>query len=261
MERGRVLEERRRAKRGSAKSFDDLVDKDGVLKNEEPAARATAADTQPGASQMRKRNTEAYGAAMGATLANPFVDEIPLEFFPAEEHNASIEDSRSSTPTLGSPRLPIFTPETPRTSLVETDEISNHPSEALVDLTPTSSASDPASPHHRDLASLAPFCPSANEEDEAPPPAPWSVSINDSAENGNASFYSMAQSQSTHSNPSARYNEEQELERAPDTPIISESGEHISQIGSEDMDVLSDFGGVSTPGTWTEVGSVVSDDY
>ena len=257
------MEERRRAKRGSAKSFDDLVDKDGVLKNNEPAARATATDVQPEASEMRKRRTEAQGAAMGATLANPFADEIPMEFFPAEEHTTSTVHSRSGTPTMGSPRQPIFTPDTPRTLLGDTDETSNHPSEQLVDLTYTTPASIPTSPNHEDLASLSPFSVSRIDEDEAPPPAPWSLSINEWAENGNASFYSAPQLQSSHFDPPAPTTEqrEEESEKGPDTPTASESGEHISQMGSEDMDVLSEFGGVSTPGTWTEVGSVVSDDY
>jgi len=263
LERGRVLEETRRAKRGSAKSFDDLVDQDGVLKDNEPAARATATDVQPGAFEIRKRNIEVQGAAMGATLANPFADEIPTEFFPAAEDNhTSAAHSASSTPTLGSPVLQVLTPEKPRTLLGDTDNTSNHPSEQLVDLTPRNSASAPTSPHHDDLASLSPFSSSADDDDEAPQPAPWSLSINEWAENGNASFYSAPQSQSSHSDPAAAVEHEQPVsEKGPDTPTVSESGEHVSQMGSDDMDVLSEFGGVSTPGTWTEVGSVVSEDF
>ena len=263
MERGRVLEEKRRTKRGSAKSFDDLVDEDGVLKkNDDTSAKATSTETQPEAPEMRKRKTEAQGAAMGATLANPFVDEIPMEFYPAEEQNASAIHSRSTTPTLASPWEPGTPPETPRSVLIDADEISNHPSEALVELTPTTSASNATSPHHNDLASLSPISAPANDNDEAPPPAPWSLSIEDWADNGNTSFYSAPQSQSTHSDPSAAAAREDQIsEKGPDTPTVSESGEHVSQIGSEDVDVLSEFGGVSTPGTWTEVGSVTSEDY
>jgi len=263
LERGRVLEESRRAKRGSAKSFDDLVDKDGVLKDNEPAARATATDIIPGPSEMRKRNIEVQGAAMGGTLANPFADEMHMEFFPAAEDNhTSASLSTSSTPTLGSPAQQVLTPETPRTLLGDTDNLSNHPSEQLVDLTSTNSASVPTSPHHDDLASLSPFSSSADDDDEAPQPVPWSLSLNEWAENGNASFYSAPQSQSSHSNPAAAVEHEQQVsEKGLDTPTVSESGEHVSQLGSDDMDVLSDFGGVSTPGTWTEVGSVVSEDF
>lgn len=40
------------------------------------------------------------------------------------------------------------------------------------------------------------------------------------------------------------------------------SGEHASQMGSEDLDVISEEGrDVNTPGSWTEVGSQVSEDY
>ena len=258
-----MLEEKRKAKRGSAKSFDDLVDKDGLLKkNGETIAKATSTETQPEAPELRKRKTEAQGAAMGATLANPFVDEIPMEFHSVEEHNASAIHTRSSTPTLASPREPGTPPETPRSVLIDADEISNHPSEALVELTPTTSTSNATSPHYNDLASLSPYSAPANDDDEAPPPAPWSLSINEWADNGNTSFYSAPQSQSTHSDPSAAaVGEDQVSDRGLDTPTVSESGEHVSQIGSEDMDVLSEFGGVSTPGTWTEVGSVSSEDY
>jgi len=234
-----------------------------VLKDNEPAARATATDIMPGPSEMRKRNIEVQGAAMGGTLANPFADEMHMEFFPAAEDNhTSASLSRSSTPTLGSPAQQVLTPETPRTLLGDTDNLSNHPSEQLVDLTSTNSASVPTSPHHDDLASLSPFSSSADDDDEAPQPVPWSLSLNEWAENGNASFYSAPQSQSSHSNPAAAVEHEQQVsEKGLDTPTVSESGEHVSQMGSDDMDVLSDFGGASTPGTWTEVGSVVSEDF
>lgn len=263
LERGRILEESRRAKKGSAKSFDDLVDKDGVLKDNEPAARATATDMQPGVSEMRKRNIEVQGATMGATLANPFADETPMEFFSAaEDTNTPALPSTSSTPTLGSTAQQVLTPETPRTLLGDTDNVSNHSSEQLLDLTSTTAASAPTSPHHDDLASLSPSSLCADDDDEAPQPAPWSLSLNEWADNGNASFYSAPQSQSSHSDSAAAVEHEQRVsEKGLDTPTVSESGEHVSHMGSDDMDVLSDFGGVSTPGTWTEVGSVVSEDF
>ena len=258
IERGRVLEERRRGQRASAKSFDDLVDKDGVLKAE--ATRATATEAQPASSELRKRNVEAQGAALGATMANPFADEIPMEFHSAEDKIVSLPHSPSSTPTMGSPMQPVLTPETPRTLLIDTDEISNHPSEQLVDLTPTTSqASAPESPHHDDLASLEPLSPF--HDDEAPPPNPWSMSVDDWPEIANASFYSAPVSQSTPSEPRAPTEHDEELRSGASTPTISESGEHVSQIGSDDMDVLSEIDGISTPGSWTEAGSVSSEDY
>ncbi|KAL8832561.1 MAG: hypothetical protein Q9191_000185 [Dirinaria sp. TL-2023a] len=260
IERGRVMEERRRAKRASGKSFDDLVDQDGVLKADGTSAKATATQAQPMSSEMRKRNVEAQAVALGATLANPFADEIPMEFCPAEDKVISLPHSQPSTPTLGSPSQPVLTPETPRTLLIDTDEISNHPSEQLVDLTPTTSqASAPTSPHREDLASLEPLSPP--NDDEAPAPNPWSISIDDWPDNANASFYSAPVSQSTPSEHHAPVEHEEELGTGATTPTISESGEHVSQIGSDDMDVLSEIDGISTPGSWTEAGSVSSEDY
>lgn len=47
----------------------------------------------------------------------------------------------------------------------------------------------------------------------------------------------------------------------PDAPSLAGSGEEVGPASSMDgdLDVMSDFGGISTPGTWTEVGSEVSE--
>ena len=43
---------------------------------------------------------------------------------------------------------------------------------------------------------------------------------------------------------------------------VGSSGEHASRIGSEDLDVVSDDEmRISTPGSWSEVGSQFSEDY
>ena len=254
IERGRVLEERRRQKRASTRTFDDLVDKDGVLKSTGTDARPIPAETQPEATELKKRKIEAQGAAMGATLANPFADEVPMEFYPAAESTTPIARSRSSTPTLRAspPEQVPLTPQTPNTQLVDTDVISNHPSEHLINLTPTTSAAP--SSHNDDLALLSPISPLAPEDDEAPPPAPWAVSINEWAENTTASFYSAPQSQPE--------TQEQPNRDGALIPTISESGEHVSQFGSDVTDdVLSEFGGISTPGSWTEVGSDSGEEF
>ena len=258
IERGRVLEERRRERRASTQAstqtFDDLVDEDGVLKSAATGARTTATEPKTDTTELKKRKIEVQGAAMGATLANPFADEIPMEFYPAAEPSTPIARTRSSTPTLpaASPReAGPSTPQTPNTLLVDTVEVSNHPSEYLVDLTPTSS-SVPSS-HHDDLASLSPISTFFQEEgDEAPPPAPWSVSINEWAENTTASFYSAPQSQPEPQDTPAK--------DGAATPTASESGEHVSQYGSDDMDFMSEMG-ISTPGSWTEVGSDSGDEF
>ena len=86
LERGRRLEERRRAKLASQSrtpSFNDFVDKDGALKPEmdaqNPISYTTAAELQQGESQLWNRATEARGVAFGAALANPFADEFAMD--------------------------------------------------------------------------------------------------------------------------------------------------------------------------------------
>ncbi len=243
LERGKMMEERRKSKQdsttGNARSFDDLVDKDGALKREEEAAaRTTAAETQTEAeaSGLHKRNTEVAGAALGSTLANPFADETHPDAYPAASANTPNHLSRSSTATLPAadspppvpPKLPLHPPQPQPPHLIDTDDTSTHPSEQLIDLTPTTSAS------------------SATADLETHPPSNY-WSVHEWAENTAPSFYSPPQSEagSQHENSSQG------------------SGEHASQAGSEsDLDVVSEVSeGVRTPGSWTEVGSVVSEEY
>lgn len=240
-----MMEERRKSRQDSsdkAKSFDDLVDKDGTLKREEEAAaRTTAAEPQAEASGLHKRRTEMAGAALGSTLANPFADETHTDSYPIAPDNNPNQHSRSSTATLPAadlpppvpPKLPLHPPQPqpqPRL-LIDTEDTSTHPSEQLIDLTPTTSASSAAS--------------AAADPESHHPSNYWSV--HEWAENTAPSFYSPPQSEagSRHENSSQG------------------TGEHASQAGSEsDMDVVSEVGeGVRTPGSWTEVGSVVSEEY
>ena len=248
------MEERRnsrQAAKGKAKSFDDMVDKDGSLKVEE-AATSSVAKAQPEGSALRHRHTESKVAALGSTYADPFADEmgVPVadaRFSPQEEKPDPM--SRSSTPTRpissasppplrDSPASPPVPPKPaayqPKRLLIDTDEASNHPSEQLVDLTPTTSASSAAV----DLAEL-------NEYSQPSRSNYWSV--NEWAQNNAPAFYSPPISERMENRTDGSH---------------AETGEHASQIGSEDMDVMSDDDPrISTPSSWTEVGSQVSDDY
>ena len=280
LERGRILEERRQSKQGSAtkaKSFDDLVDKDGALKTDETFGTTTAAERfEESSGPVRKRHLGAQAAALGSIYANPFTDEMHID--PPTPPKACTEDmnvdspptiqqnsfseppSRSTTPTLpissASPPIPpkpaayqpqrlvantdtdtdtaSYPPSEPQhpRPLIDTDALSNHPSEQLLDLTPTTSASS----IHADLAEL-------NEPLHPVNPAQSSYwSINEWAENAEP-FYSPP-------------------EATVGAALQSDSGEHASRVGSEDLDVMSEDGrGISTPGSWTEVGSQVSEDY
>ncbi|KAL6719867.1 hypothetical protein ACLMJK_001788 [Lecanora helva] len=336
LERGRMMEERRKSKQAAtckAKSFDDLVDKDGALKIEETTAMTTAAEPQAEESGLRHRHTESQGVAQGSAFANPFTDEMDIQSpatmqedsprrsitppLPASweerhtvdgksyfvDHNTRTttwidprqrEDSsgRSITPTLpasweekhAANGKPYFVDHNTRTTtwidprqkedaqladqessndesttqtqpplpppkpvayqsqrlLIDTDDISTHPSEQLLDLTPTTSA---ASSANADLAEL-------NDPVQTSQTDFWSV--NEWARNtAPADFYSPPRSEA------AGIDEEAET-----STIGSQAAEHVSQIGSEDADMLSDAGaGISTPSSWTEVGSQVSEDF
>ncbi|KAL8929230.1 MAG: hypothetical protein Q9208_001313 [Pyrenodesmia sp. 3 TL-2023] len=297
LERGRMMEERRRSQQArstKSKSFDDLVDEGGKLKPNAMQATTTAAEThveQPG---LRIRIHEAQGAALGSMLANPFTDEAHLEDFSAAaapDYTTTQYSRSSSTATLPTspvppPKEPLepFNPSTfdhipqspppvppkeplsdssaqfpkfpsenkqPRL-LVDTDDISNHPSEALLDLTPTTSASSvPA-----DFSEINNHSHPSNHSD----PDFWSV--HEWAENnsGPARFYTPPRSEVAAGEP----DEDRDDSRSSSGDITSETGkgERISRTGSvSDMSVMSEVGGISTPGSWTEVGSQVSEDF
>ena len=242
--------ERRKSKQaatGKAKSFDDMVDKDGTLKVDETTATSSAAKVQPEESGLRHRHTESRAAALGSAYANPFADEMGVDAASSPQEERPDPISRSSTPprpilsasppTLrDSPASPPIPPKPaayqPQRLLIDTDEVSNHPSEQLVDLTPTTSASSAVA----DLAELNDYSQLSRSNYR---------SVNEWAQNN---FYSppLSERMDNHTDGSQ-----------------AESGEHASQIGSEDMDVMSDDeAGISTPSSWTEVGgSQASEDY
>ena len=297
--RGRMMEERRRFKQAGnakAKSFDDLVDETGSLREEQGTGATSAADARDEVGGLRKRNVEATGAAVGSAFANPFADEMHAEieftepasmsdeelahklheqlnkpgfngdwqsltvpFISADEELArrvqeewnneekpqessggpipiSVGASRESTATLpASPSLQPVSPLSQPTSLatpqperqrllIDTEEISNHPSEQLLDLTPTTSASSP----HPDLSAL-------DHQQRS-----VYGSIQEWAENHSASSF----------------NSPPESIAADQKP---ESG-NTSQVGDEDEE--SELGElVHTPSSWTDVGSVISEDH
>ncbi len=262
LERGRMMEERRRSKqeaKGKGKSFDDLVDRDGTLKVEQTTAISSAAEVQPEEPGLRHRHREYRAAALGSAFADPFADEMGVPIMdtpPSPQDQKSDPITRSSTPTFpasstspptlrDSPASPPVPPKPaayqPQRLLIDTDEVSNHPSEQLLDLTPTTSAFSAAA----DLAEL----------NDGPRPSRsnyWSV--DEWAQNSAPDFYSPPQSE-------AAGGIEERMEDRTDGSYAG-TGEHASQVGSEDMDVMSDDEArVSTPGSWTEVGSQVSEDY
>lgn len=243
------MEERRKAKSGETSrgsSFDDLVDEEGRLKREaKSVAKTTAADTVVHDDGLRKRNTvvteEALGMAMGAMMADPFADEKHMDFEtqkPSNATDATIPQSRESTNTLSS-SPPASIPVTPQQAeqqlLINTEVASNHPSELLVDLTPTTSNSSA----HDDLSELS---------SEVPQQLNY-FSVNEWAENSTASFYSPPHSEAGHE------------ERRAGAEGVSDAGTGEHAEGMSDVDIVSEAGdGIYTPSSWTEVGSVVSEE-
>lgn len=248
IERGKLLEERRKSKQGAAnkaKSFHDLVDKDGALKKEETTATTTAAEPQPEEPSLRHRHTESQAAAMGSTFANPFADELDLG------SPATLQEDPpcgSRTPTLpASPASPPVPPKPaayqPQRLLIDTEGVSNYPSERSFDLTPTTSAF------------------SANAD---------LVELNDQPLASQSNYWSVNEWALNHSTTEALYSRLRSKpasveERVEANTAASQVGseEHVSQTGSEDFDGLSksdDGAGISTPGSWTEVGSQFSED-
>lgn len=280
LERGRMMEERRRAAaeeqqqqpnkgKGKSMSFDDLVDKDGSLKKEEaepeveaPIATTTAAEPNFQGQQAGLRHRGAStgesssnaAAALGATVANPFVDENFVDRFGSWEEArwAAENESRSPTPTLASPPVPPKPAAyQPQTLLIDTaDVVSNHPSEQLVSLTPTTTASSAAA----DLAELD----QGDRRPQASSPESY-LSVDEWAQEQSVhqSFHSPPQSLAD-----ALVHSQQPHNNAAVTGegSVADSVEHASQAGTEDIDVMSEFeDGINTPSTWTEVGSMASE--
>ena len=244
LERGRVMEEKRRSRSGQStrgKSFDDLVDEEGKLKKAtEKEAKSTATETKPQDEGLRNRNTEAKGAAMGAAMADPFADEMHMDF-ESLHSPATVEADASTPPPKVEDNVPRSSPavlqQEQQNLATNTDTVSNHPSELLVDLTPTTSQ---ASSHNNDLAELT---------NEPPPQQLNYESVNEWAEHSSASFYTPPRSE----------NADHDGHRNPATAASDAgTGEHVE---AGDVDVVSELGdGISTPGSWTEVGSQISDE-
>lgn len=264
LERARLLEEKHKLqKEESAKvqTFDDLVNKDGTLLSEKDAAVTTAAELGTAEPNLRKRHLDSEGTVVvstGETSESTFRKQNPeperplVDIASANQVNeeAIVEVhkySRSSTPTLA-PSPPPSTPVPARQSTLHVDMeiLSNHPSEALIDLTPKTSFTSAEEP---ELFSFS------HHSSQTPPQSHRSV--HEWAENttGTAVFYSSLQSQN------AAVIEVED----PWVTNASEAADAVSSThgGSDrEIDSWSDIGDpCATPDSWTEAGSVTSEDY
>lgn len=252
LEKGRLMEERRRAQRGnsgSGKSFDDLVDQDGRLKDEKSAAVTSTAAELNNEEGLRKRNVETEGLAAGTRMADPFTDESFAEF-PSSASSATVgKPTEEPKEVVEQPASEIVSQQFQPALLINTEPTSNLPSEPLVDLTPTNSVA-PSSSFQTDLSELSDDLP----EDIRPMPEQQPVSywsVNEWAENTTASFYTPPQSEAAGLGEAT----------GPRGTSLETHNDAVSQQGNEsDLDFVSDAGeGAHTPSSWTEVGSVVSE--
>ncbi|KAL9030610.1 MAG: hypothetical protein Q9196_001291 [Gyalolechia fulgens] len=272
MERGRMMEEKRRSQQAEStqsRSFDELVDEGGNLKLGATHGATSATEAQPEQRGLRNRNNEPHRNALYNPCADKSTNGAHLEDVPTETtslHTQTQRSRSSSTATLPAspvpPPVPPKEPLVPSSSeiapripqprlLIDTDDVSNHPSEALIDLTPTTSTSSGA-----DLSELnQQSYPSNHSQSNF-----WSV--HEWAENNSAraQFYTPPRSEAA----LGERDEPREEGRGSGEDGRSEtgSGEMISRMGSmSDMDVMSEVSGVDTQGSWSEVGSRVSEDY
>ena len=285
LERGRKLEERRRSRQAGSKSqsasFDSLVDGEGALK---PEATTFAAEPvgQANASSLRRRNIEARAASLGAAAANPFSDEMyVLHDLDREEEEPGARTPKRPASPLTSPPLPpkpaAYQPQALGLSLnhsTNNDErvVSDGANDNGLQLTPTTSAAP--SSIADDFPCLTPQSTHPNGQPVALPSSPannsyWSVDewAQQHSVPGPEAFYSPPQTEARGGDLTRA-----DLERAMSEMMMSSEnasmvgdGERVSQMGSVggggwDSDMDDDGPGISTPGSWTDVGSTVSED-
>ena len=234
------------------------------------AAITTAADKVPDEG-LRNRTKEAVGAAMGGAVANPFADEMGMdvqedEKVMLEQALHSQQDRERSTTLRGDSPLIVDTNTNARSGRVE-DATSSHESEIIVDLTPTTSVAPSAS---GTLLSSSPvLTPTSTNHPNILPSEQGARHFQEPA-----SFQSIQEWASTASTgPASFYSPPESEHRSHDVETVSDSNSQgtsttlsiigtndIESEGAENLDTLSDADSLSTPSSWSEVGSMMSEE-
>ena len=219
-----------------------MVDSQGNLHEKESLASTSAAEPAPVAEGLRNRKAEAAGVAIGAAAADPFGDEMGMDF---SENSPELlpkpEQSKESTATLEGERLSPLAIDTSAAS----SHVDSYADDVLVDLTPTTSAAPSYLPVN------APYTPTSDSETlENDTPAPEQPSrfqsVHEWAEASTASFHSAPESEATSSYHDAEMTDDESM------VDVSDSVSHV--------DVMSDASDhINTPGSWSEVGSMISE--
>ena len=251
LEKGRILEEKRNGKakeRSASSSFDSIVDKDGKLRTdlEKREAEATTSALEiPSNTEGLTRRHETQ-SAQGQAQPPPY------------------EGIREATTNSENSPAPLPQPldlESAMQSLIDvSDTASSHPSESILDLTPTSEFPDPdfSSPGSQG---------SQHVGDEAYPHQSEYFSFHTSPLSEQSEFYYMHPDHQGSAPPSSQEPQSRlsQQENASSTPSIAGSMDHINHVDADpdvaSIDSLSEAGdGVATPSSWTDMGSQVSSD-
>ncbi|KAH0551073.1 hypothetical protein GP486_007579 [Trichoglossum hirsutum] len=250
-------EKSKRAPESGYASFDDFLTQDAEKTGTYTIRNTSVA--HPDEETLRRRSEGVRGLERGGAFANPFADPIGEEeasqvLFDATLMGASHESLHNET------RDDSAAPRTRETTATLPAEQVNEAPNSTADKQATT-LPDPSTPN---TATSSPDPPAKPFQ----PSTYWSV-VHEWAENTSPSYY--------HANTSTPGQQQDEHQQAqtqqhPDTPnddaaaiassvsSLAGSGEEIhSHDGSIDGDVMSDAGGTSSVGSWTEVGSEVSE--
>lgn len=265
MERGRIMEERRKRRKLSGQksrtpSFDTLVDDTGILlKDTEPTESNTQAQTsaveplaQPDALRQRGRHSDLHEGP--STTQEPVEDSPPISrspLSPFEQPDSTAFESRYEREMREAWNIPLSDRriELPR----------SHPSESLVELTPTTE--------------------DAPDPDYSVPTAEYLHQRSAQPQYFSASASTSSHTFSDHESQHEAFTESRRMSRPPsmmdpgflnlpNTPSRAPTADgsmssiHASEADDSADDILSEIGdGIRTPASvWTEVGSTVSGD-
>jgi hypothetical protein len=267
MERGRILEEKRRGKRTSQEkssqtpSFDELVDNSGhLLPNitaqcDNPAAMSSAIETTEDRNVMRQRTC--------ATEVTPSTEQVPSAASSAIISSSTQQSQNDPEPTASNNPFESRYEQEMREawSMPLPDQgvsnISSHPSESLLELTPTTEdAPDPD------------FSVPSTEYLDGPLERSnyFSAATSNSAISGLQQSLHPSEADSSVSRVSAAaFHEPSDYLVQSSTPSVVESVSEIRASEADDSDdgLLSEIGdGIRTPSTaWSEIDSTVSEDF
>ncbi|QSS53502.1 hypothetical protein I7I53_00781 [Histoplasma capsulatum var. duboisii H88] len=256
--RASVLEARKnKSALGSVGSFDSLVDKDGRLKApskhcQQPLLKEGESQAQASGVQVTNSDTVHLRPAVFSDLSNSISEMAPEKAL--AEYRQTLLNAIDRPP--------------------HSETSSHHPSESLVDLTPTSEAPgmDFAWSAHSEIQGHG----QSQQEDPTSQSSYFSLASSQNTGDGEPDFYyarppqpdqnitAMQLPQYESENPFVDQQESHTIQSVSSTPSVASSLSHIQNDPLESMsdrtlsDLESIHDGIHTPASWSEVGSVVS---